>query len=582
MSDHLRVLVVGGYGTFGRRIVALLANETALTVIVAGRSRQKAEDCCSALKTAKARLLGAAFDRDSDLKAQLMVLQPDIVIDASGPFQAYGAERYRLVEAAIAQGAHYLDLADAASFVEGIADFDGPARAKGVYVLSGVSSFPVLTAAATRRLAQGLTRIDRIRGGIAPSPFAEVGENVIRAIASTAGKPVPLLRDGAFATGHPFAEHRHYTIAPPGKLSLDERLFSLVDVPDLRLLARLWPDAKEVWMGAAIVPRLRHRAFASLAGLVRTGLVTSLLPLAPMLHKTMRLLRWGEHRGGMFVEVEGADEAGSPVRRSWHLVADGDDGPYIPAMAVAVILRKALAGRPPGPGARAALADVDLADYEPFFAARSIATGIRHDAPPVTSPLYARILNAAWHDLPQEIRALHDVERTSLAKGRATVERGKGWLARLVGSIIGFPSPTDDVPVSVRFDVARGRETWTRTFGTKSFHSRQFAGSSPGLLCESFGPLTFVMALVLREGRLSLILRHWRAFGIPMPMVLCPRSTAHETVEEGRFRFHVEIGHPLTGLIVRYRGWLEPIAVQGHSLGPANALKLDPPETGTG
>jgi len=27
-----------------------------------------------------------------------------------------------------------------------------------------------------------------------------------------------------------------------------------------------------------------------------------------------------------------------------------------------------------------------------------------------------------------------------------------------------------------------------------------------------------------------------------------------------RFRFHVEISHPLTGLIVRYRGWLEPNA----------------------
>jgi hypothetical protein len=64
------------------------------------------------------------------------------------------------------------------------------------------------------------------------------------------------------------------------------------------------------------------------------------------------------------------------------------------------------------------------------------------------------------------------------------------------------------------------------------------------------------MALVLECGRLSLILRHWRAFGIPMPMFLCPRSTAHETVEDGRFRFHVEIGHRWTGLIVRYRGWL--------------------------
>jgi hypothetical protein len=41
-------------------------------------------------------------------------------------------------------------------------------------------------------------------------------------------------------------------------------------------------------------------------------------------------------------------------------------------------------------------------------------------------------------------------------------------------------------------------------------------------------------------------------------MWLCPRSTAFEAVEDGRFRFHVEISHPLTGMIVRYRGRLEP------------------------
>ena len=37
-----------------------------------------------------------------------------------------------------------------------------------------------------------------------------------------------------------------------------------------------------------------------------------------------------------------------------------------------------------------------------------------------------------------------------------------------------------------------------------------------------------------------------------------PWSRAFERAEEGRFHFYVEIGHPLTGLIVRYRGWLIP------------------------
>jgi hypothetical protein len=43
-----------------------------------------------------------------------------------------------------------------------------------------------------------------------------------------------------------------------------------------------------------------------------------------------------------------------------------------------------------------------------------------------------------------------------------------------------------------------------------------------------------------------------------MPRALRPRSNAYELAADGRFHFHVEIGHPLTGLIVRYRGWLVP------------------------
>ena len=64
------------------------------------------------------------------------------------------------------------------------------------------------------------------------------------------------------------------------------------------------------------------------------------------------------------------------------------------------------------------------------------------------------------------------------------------------------------------------------------------------------------MALVVVGGRLALVPRRWNILGIPLPMWLCPRANAYETVEAGRFRFHVEIWHPLTGAIVRYRGEL--------------------------
>jgi hypothetical protein len=156
---------------------------------------------------------------------------------------------------------------------------------------------------------------------------------------------------------------------------------------------------------------------------------------------------------------------------------------------------------------------------------------------------------------------MHAVEQTAWAQGRASVERGHGMLARLVASVVGFPQAAADTPVRVRFAATKNEEIWTRTFGDLSFSSRQFAGRgrSEGLLCERFGALTFAMALVPAGARLALILRRWSAFGVPLPRWLGPRTTAYETSEDGRFHFHVEISHPFTGLIVRYRGWLTPI-----------------------
>jgi hypothetical protein len=571
----VKLLIVGGYGIFGGRVVELLENEPRLTLVVAGRSLAKARAFCAGRGRTAARLVAARFDRDGDLAAQLAAAGPDIVVDASGPFQAYGAGRYRVIEACLALGVNYLDLADGSDFVAGVGAFDAAARQAGVYLLSGVSSFPVLTAAAVRRLASGMAEVESIQAGIAPSPYAVVGANVIRAIASYAGQPVTLTRDGRAATGHPFTEQRRYTIAPPGRLPLRSTLFSLVDVPDLRALAELWPAARTIWMGAGPVPEALHRALVALAWLVRWRLLPSLAPLAPLMHLATNRLRWGEHRGGMFVAVTGVDAAGAPLRRSWHMLAEGDDGPLIPSMAVEALVRKALDGAAPPVGARAAVRELELEDYERLFAARRIFAAARDDGAAEGAPLYRRVLGEAWQDLPPEIRALHDLDGSVAAEGHAAVERGRGLLARLVAAIVGFPDASADTAVRVDFQAGPEGETWTRTFGTRSFTSRQFAGRgrSERLLCERFGPLTFAMALVPAEGRLRLILRRWSAFGIPLPQSLCPRSDSYEAVEAGRFRFHVDIAHPLTGLIVRYRGWLEPVQPASVAAGePAAAL----------
>jgi len=554
----MRVLILGGYGTFGGRLAQLLADEPRLTLLIAGRARDKAEAFCTRLPAA-ARLEPLAFDREGDVAGALAAAKPDLVVDASGPFQAYAGDPYRLVRACLSLGIDYLDFADGSDFVEGIAQFDAAAKAGGAAILSGVSSFPVLTAAVVRRLARDMVRLDRVTGGIAPSPYAGVGLNVIRAIASYAGQPVRLVRDGRAAVGRGLIETRRFTIAPPGGLPLRPTLFSLVDVPDLQALPKLWPELKSVWMGAGPVPEILHRALSALARLVPLGLLRSLVPLAPLMHAAANVLRWGEHRGGMFVVVEGADADGRHIERSWHMIAEGDDGPLVPSMAAEAIIRRRLDGHRPDAGARAAARDLELSNYEALFAQRKIFCGIR-DTPAAGMPLYRRLLGDAYAQLPAPIQAMHDLADTLVVEGVATIDRGKSIFARAIAAMVGFPPAGKDVPVQVLFTSRDGREIWRRTFADRSFTSTQEEGRGrfDRLMCERFGPFAFGLALVREADRLRLVIRRWSVLGIALPRALAPFGDAYESAEDGRFHFHVEIRLPVVGLIVRYRGWLVP------------------------
>lgn len=552
-----RVLILGGYGTFGGRAARLLAAEAGLTLVVAGRSPAAASAFCATLP-AGARCEPAAFDRDGDVERQLRAFAPDLVIDASGPFQAYGDDPYRVVKAAIALGIDYLDLADGADFVSGIGAFDAEAKARGVFALAGASTFPTLTAAVVRRLGEGMAGIGTIGGGLATLPFAGLGPSVIRAVAGYSGRPIALRRNGVPETAHASIDSRRFTIAPPGCVPLYNRRFTLVDAPDLKILPKLWPELRGVWLGAGSVPEVLHRGLTALAWLVRLRLLPSLTPLARLFHWTGNTLRWGEHRSGMFVTVRGTGRDGGAVERAWHLIAEGEDGPFIPVMALHAILRHCLAGRRPHAGARCAAADVELADYEALFASRAIATGIREVAPAASGPLYRRILGEAWPRLPEALRRMHSPSGDFTAEGRAAIERGRHPLARAAAAMFRFPRAGNDVPVAVTFRLRDGGEIWERDFAGRVFTSvqTQGRGRTEHLIVERFGPLRFGLAVVIRDDRLYLVPRRWSLFCIPMPRFLLATGHTYEYEEGGRFHFHVEIALPLIGLIVRYKGWL--------------------------
>jgi Saccharopine dehydrogenase NADP binding domain len=285
----LRVLIVGGYGTFGGRLVKLLADDSRITILVAGRSLERARGFCAGV-TALAELVPVVFDRVRDAGQQLATLRPDILADASGPFQIYGNDPYALVEACLAQHVHYIDLADAPDFVDGIARYDAQARAAGIVMLSGISTTPVLTTAVIRRLVQGLEPRS-VTAGIAPSPFSDIGLSVVRAVASYAGKRLRIRCGGRGAYATAAVDSRHFTIAPPGQIPLPRIRFSLVDTPDRVFVPRLWP-------GHLDVARCGTEAGALASHAQHAGVPASLATL-PSTDALRRMVSRGDHAASL-------------------------------------------------------------------------------------------------------------------------------------------------------------------------------------------------------------------------------------------------------------------------------------------
>jgi len=547
------LLIIGGYGVFGGKLADALSDDPAFDVIVAGRNLSSAERFCDGKACRPLSLDTAA----PDLAATLAGARPFIVVDASGPFQARSDAPYRVAEAALACGAHYLDLSDDGAFTNGISALNATATAKGLTVLSGVSSVPALSSAAVAALAEDLTEIDHIESVILPGNRAPRGLSVVRAIVGQAGRLLPLWRAGRFVSATGWGERRTITLDVPGEPPVRNRWASLIGAPDLTL----FPDhfrARSVSFRAGLDLKLMHGGLALLSLPVRWGLIRSLSPLAPAL-KWMadRLEPFGSSTGGMRVSVSGVTTDGHPERRDWTLIVRGGDGPSIPAIPAEILCRHLAAGTVP-PGARPCLGEFTLAEAEAALARLRTATARTRQETPF---LFETILGEAWSALPAEIQALHAIAHARRWTGRARIERGTGLISRLAGAFAGFPPAGEDVPVTVEMTRRGKTEIWVRTFGTRRFRSFLSPAGPPGSghMTERFGLMRFRIGLNVSDGRLEYPVLSGRILGMPLPGFLLPRSTTWESVDgEGRACFDVRVDLPIGGHVATYSGWLLP------------------------
>ena len=336
------VLLIGASGVFGSRLAERLAIERDVALTLAGRRVEPLEAVRAAIGG------GAVRSLDRDLVEPRELFGYDLVIDAAGPFQASGT---RLVEAAIAAGVDYLDLADGRDWVVGFeARFDAAAKAAGVSLVTGASSIPALSHAVIDELVAGWSAIDTIKIGIFPGNRAPRGRAVVEAILSYAGKPVRVWSDGAWRAQWGWGGLKRVDAGPAGK-----RWASICDTPEQELLVARYQPRRSAEFHAGMELSLLHLGLTTLSLPVRRGWVKSLRPWSgALLTMAQWLLPFGSDKGAMLVEAEGANASGQPVAATWRLNAGANRGPYVPVLAAVALVRKARDGAGSAPGARTA------------------------------------------------------------------------------------------------------------------------------------------------------------------------------------------------------------------------------------
>jgi saccharopine dehydrogenase-like NADP-dependent oxidoreductase len=356
----LRVVVLGGAGNFGARIVRALRNDPAIELLVAGRRAASLPDVPNAR--------GVAIDMQApDFAQRLRELSPGLVIHCVGPFQG---QDYRVAKAALAAGAHYLDLADGREFVAGFAgELNDAAARAGRVAITGASTLPALSSAVVDDLRQGLSSLESIEVIIAPGQRAARGEATLAAVFGYLGRPFPVWRKGRWKRAWGWMGLQET------RLDVGARLAAACDVPDLTLFPARYPGVQTVSFYAALEFGVQHLALWGLAMLRRMGLPLPVTRWAVGLNRFAAMFdaAAGE-KGGMRVSVVGKRNIGERVRRTWQLTVPAVDGPEIPCLAAILLARRIARGEPFKSGAFPCMGFLSLSSFEPEFARWGITT----------------------------------------------------------------------------------------------------------------------------------------------------------------------------------------------------------------
>jgi len=322
-----RILILGEYGAFGRRISLALSRFPFIDCILGVEEKRKPADLAREIN---AEIVPVDLANAASLRRALTGVYA--VVNTSGPF--LGAD-FIIASVCADLGVHYIDPADSREHVAGITRLARSAENSGCLLVSGAGTAPAVSAALADMLTREFDTVSEIHTALVRGRGDQRELAVMRAILGFSGDAIRLKEKGRWREAYGWAQSKKIDFPKP----IGRRRGYLCDTPDLDLFPRRY-GAQTVTSRVVLPAGSYNLALSILGWLKRLDLIQNIPRIGvPLIRLGGALFDSGKVRGGLRVEMLGLRHE-EPTAHTVYLITRDDNGPAIAAAPTIALIKK--------------------------------------------------------------------------------------------------------------------------------------------------------------------------------------------------------------------------------------------------
>lgn len=321
------ILIIGGYGSYGKRITDAFSDNPNVNCIVAGRHPPKRK------KRIDDRVSYVALDCNNPTTLQTILPNIFAVINVRGSFNN---QDYRIAEQCATFGVHYVDIADSREYVSGFSRLNRAAVRNGVLLVTGAGFVPTISSLLVDSVISDFSRIVEINIFSSFGNKNMGGVASLRSMLSQIGRSSRLKGRGRWHIFRGWSKGRRLRFPEPA----GKRRVYLCDAPDLEIFPQRY-GARTVTFRTGFELNIFNFGLSFLSWMTHQNRIQQPVRLAKTLLQMGRLLRnRGSDHDAMGVRVSGVTHSDEGLCHNIYLVGRSGSGPAIPCSPVVSLLKK--------------------------------------------------------------------------------------------------------------------------------------------------------------------------------------------------------------------------------------------------